>query len=164
MRIAPTAATAAAALLLLTSFDATGQTAPASGPSATTIGAGSSSAGSATGGTAGSAAAGGTSASTIGAGATSTGPAGSSQAIGGAGSAATVDGGKATSSNKIHENPNMLHDQAKARAQDGGTWSRSSTDTKVRDGEVTSTTKSMAHEPGGPPAKSRTTETVPAQR
>ena len=77
------------------------------------------------------------------------------------GSAAISDGGKATSSNKVHDNPNMMQDQAKARAQDGGTWSKSMTDTKLKQGELDSRTKSMSHEPGGPPAKSTSTAQVP---
>src|SRR3954463_504056 len=129
--------------------------------SATSVGSGGASVGAggsaATGGTAGSGAAGGTSASTLGTGGTSTGPAGTSSTIGGGGSAATSDGGKATTSNKVHENPNMLQDQAKARAQDGGTWSKSMTNTKIKEGELDSRTKSMAHQPGGPPVKSTTT-------
>jgi hypothetical protein len=129
--------------------------------SASTLGAGSSTGSSGTVGSGGSAAAGGTSASTLGLGGTSTGPAGTSSSIGGAGSDATADGGKATSSNKLHENPNMMHDQAKARAQDGGTWSKSMTDTKLKQGELDSRTKSMSHEPGGPPAKSTSTAQVP---
>jgi len=123
----------------------------ATAPSASTVGAGSSTDSSGTVGSGGSAAAGGT----------STGPAGTSSSIGGAGSAATSDGGTATSSNKVHENPNMLQDQAKARAQDGGTWSKSMTNTKIKEGELDSRTKSMAHEPGGPPVKSTTTQSVP---
>lgn len=119
--------------------------------------------GSATVGSGGSAAAGGTSASTLGLGATSTGPSGTSSTVGGAGSAAAVDG-KATSSNKVVDNPNMLKDQAKAKAQDGGTWSKSKTDTSVKSGDLSSTTKSMSHEPGGPPVKSTTSETVPVTR
>jgi hypothetical protein len=138
-------------------FAQTHQTAP----SASTVGAGSSSGSSGTVGTGGSSAAGGTSASTLGLGGTSTGPAGTSSSIGGGGSAAISDGGKATTSNKVQENPNMLKDQAKAKAQDGGTWSKSTTNTKIRDGELDSRTKSMAHEPGGPPAKSTTTQSVP---
>jgi hypothetical protein len=130
--------------------------------SASSAGAGSSSGGSGTVGTAGSGAAGGTSASTLGLGGTSTGPAGTSSTIGGGGSAATSDGGKAATSNKINENPNKLQDQAKARAQDGGTWSKSQTKTTIeKDGDLSSRTKSMAHEPGGPPAKSTTTQSVP---
>lgn len=134
---------------------------PSASPSAATVGAGSSSGSSGTVGTGGSAAAGGTSASTLGLGGTSTGPAGTSSSIGGGGSAATSDGGKATTSNKVHENPNMLQDQAKAKAQDGGTWSKSMTNTRIKDGELNSRTKSMAHEPGGPPVKSTTTQSVP---
>ena len=102
--------------------------------SASTLGAGSSTGSSATVGSGGSAAAGGTSASTLGLGGSSTGSAGTSSTIGGAGSAATADGGKATSSNKIHDNPDIMQDQAKARAQDGGTWSKSMTDTKLKNG------------------------------
>jgi len=131
--------------------------------SASTVGAGSTSGGSGTVGTAGSGAAGGTSASTLGTGGTSTGPAGTSSSIGGAGSAATSDGGKATTSSKVNENPNMLKDKEKARAQDGGTWSKSMTNTKIKEGELDSRTKSMAHEPGGPPAKSTTTQSVPVR-
>src|SRR6185295_15420931 len=100
-------------------------------PSATTVGAGAKSDGSSTIGTGGSAAAGGTSASTLGLGATSKGPNGTSSSIGGAGSAATVNG-KATSSTKVRSNPQMLQGQSKAKAQDGGTWSKSMTQTKVR--------------------------------
>ena len=131
--------------------------------SASTMGTGSASGGSGTVGTAGSGAAGGTSASTLGTGGTSTGPAGTSSTIGGGGSAATSDGGKATTSNKVHDNPNMLQDQAKAKAQDGGTWSKAMTDTKIKEGELDSRTKSMAHEPGSPPVKSTTTESVPVK-
>jgi hypothetical protein len=132
--------------------------------SASSVGAGSSSGSSGTVGTAGSGAAGGTSASTLGLGGTSTGPAGTSSTIGGGGSAATSDGGKATTSNRINENPNKLQDQAKAKAQDGGTWSKSQTKTTIKDGELDSRTRSMAHEPGGPPAKSTTTQSVPVTR
>lgn len=132
--------------------------------SASSVGAGSSSGQSGTVGTAGSGAADGTSASTLGLGGTSTGPAGTSSTIGGGGSAATSDGGKATTSNRINENPNKLQDQAKARAQDGGTWSKSHTKTTIeKDGDLSSRTKSMAHEPGGSPAQSTTTQSVPAR-
>lgn len=131
------------------------------GPSASTVGAGSSSGSSGTVGTGASAAAGGTSASTWGLGGTSTSPDGTSSSIGGGGSAATSHGGKATSSNKVNENKNMLQDQAKAKAREGGTWSKSMTNTRIKDGELDSRTKSMAHEPGGPPVKSTTTQSVP---
>jgi hypothetical protein len=128
--------------------------------SASTIGSGGSSVGpsgsAATGGTAGSAAVGGTSASTLGTGGTSTSPTGTtSSTIGSAGTAA--GGTKDTSSTKIGGNENNLHTMSKARAQDQGTWSRSMTKTKVHKGEVTSRTKAMAHQPGGPPAKSTST-------
>ena len=136
----------------------------ATAPSASTVGAGSSTGSSGTVGTAGSAAAGGTSASTLGLGGTSTGPAGTSSTIGGGGSAATSDGGKATTSNKVLENDNMLKDQAKAKAQDGGTWSKSMTNTKIKEGELDSRTKSMAHQPGGAPVKSTTTQSVPVTK
>jgi hypothetical protein len=131
----------------------------AAAQSASTVGAGSSSGGSATIGSGGSAAAGGTSASTLGAGGTSTAPSGTSSSIGSAGSAAAVDG-KATSSTKLNANPNKLQGMSKARAQDGGTWSRSMTKTKVKGDTLTSRTKSMAHEPGGAPAKSTTRQSI----
>lgn len=127
--------------------------------SASTTGAGGASGGSGTVGSGGSAAAGGTSASTLGLG----GRSGESATIGSGGSAATVDG-KARSDTKIHENPNMLHGQSRASAQDGGTWSKSRTKTKIKDDTLTSTTKSMSHEPGGPPEKSTTTESVDLNR
>jgi hypothetical protein len=128
--------------------------------SASTVGSAGKSSGpagtSATGGSAGSAAVGGTSASTIGSGGTSTSPTGTtSSSIGSGGSAA--GGIKNTSRTKIGGNQNNLHSMSRARAQDGGTWSRSSTRTKVHKGEVVSRTKSMAHEPGGAPVKSTTT-------
>jgi hypothetical protein len=125
-------------------------------PSAATVGSKTSHAGSTVGGTAGSAAAGGTSASTVGLGASSTGKKGTSSAVGGAGSAAAVDG-KATSNTKIRENPQMLRSQSRASAMDGGTWSKSMTNTRVRhDGDVWSRSRSMAHEPGGKPVMSTT--------
>jgi len=134
---------------------ALGTSAFAQAPSASTTGSGAASGSSGTIGSAGSGAAGGTSASTIGTGGTSTGPAGTSSSIGGAGTAA-APGGKVSSSNRVNGNSQMLQDQAKAKAQDGGTWSKSMTKTKVKGGELTSRTKSMAHEPGGKPAMSKT--------
>ena len=127
--------------------------------SASTIGSGGASSGpsgsAATGGTGGSAAVGGTSASTLGTGGTSTSPTGqTSSTLGTGGSAA--GGTKDTSSSKVHGNENNLHGMSKARAQDKGTWSKSMTKTKVHKGEVDSRTKSMAHQPGGPPVKSTT--------
>ena len=139
-----------ACVLALASSAAMAQT----GPSAATVGSKITREGNTAGGTAGSAAAGGTSASTIGLGASSTGGAGTSSAVGGAGSAAAVNG-RATSNTKIRENPQMMRAQSRARAADGGTWSRSMTNTKVRhDGDLSSRTRSMAHQPGGKPAMS----------
>lgn len=121
-------------------------------PSAATVGSKVSRGGYTTGGTAGSAAAGGTTASTIGLGAN----AGASSSVGGAGSAAAVNG-RAISNTRIRDNPQMLRSQSRARAWDGGTWSQSMTNTRVRhNGELSSWTRSMAHEPGAKPAMSRT--------
>jgi len=125
-------------------------------PSAQTVGSKVTTDDSATIGTAGSAAAGGTSASTIGLGANSTGKAGTSSVVGGAGSAAAASG-KVRSDTKIRENPQMLRSQSKAKAWDGGTWSKSASNTKVQhDGDLTSRTKSMSHVPGSKPAMSTT--------
>jgi hypothetical protein len=151
--------------LLMAAALTAGAPATAVAQSVSTVGSGGASAGAsgsaATGGTAGSAAAGGTSASTLGTGGTSTAPNGAtSSTIGSGGSAA--GGTRDTSSTKIHGNQNNLHGMSKARAQDKGTWSRSKTKTKVHKGDVSSRTKSMAHQPGGPPAKS--TSTVGAGR
>jgi len=68
--------------------------------------------------------------------------------------------GRATSSTKLNDNPNNMQGMSKARAQDGGTWSRSMTKTKLKGDTLSSRTKSMAHEPGGPPAKSTTRQSV----
>ena len=146
--------------LLLAAALATSLGSLAVAQSASTVGSGGSTSGpagsAATGGSAGSAAVGGTSASTVGSGGTSTSPTGTtSSSIGSGGSAA--GGIKNTSRTNIGGNANNLHSMSRARAQDRGTWSRSMTRTKVHKGEVSSTTKSMAHEPGGPPVKSRTT-------
>ena len=113
--------------------------------------------GSATGGSAGSAASGGTSASTVGTGGTSTGAnggTGSSLATGGA-----AAGGKTMNRSHVNETgQGGLNGQSKAMAHDGGTFSKSQTKTKVRDGEsVESRTKTMSHEPGSKPVKSTTT-------
>ncbi|MFC6790958.1 hypothetical protein ACFQE0_15860 [Methylobacterium komagatae] len=111
---------------------------------------------SATGGSAGSAAVGGTSASTVGTGGTSTGAngsTGSSLATGG-----SAAGGKTMDRSHVNGTGNGgLNGQAKAMAHDGGTFSKSHTQTKVRDGEVESRTKTMSHEPGSKPVKSTTT-------
>jgi len=142
--------------LLIAGVLATGVSGLALAQSASTIGSGAAStsptSSSATGGTGGSAAAGGTSASTLGLGATSTDESGTGSSLSSGGSAAggTHDRG----STKIHGNANNLHGMSKARAQDKGTWSDSKTHTKIHKGQVRSRTKSMAHEPGGPPVKS----------
>lgn len=129
--------------------------------SATTTGSGAATDSSATGGTAGSGAAGGTSATTLGTGGTSAGSTGTGSTIGSGGSAATPDG-RATSSTRMHENPNKLQGRSKSKAQDGGDWSKSQTKTTVRPGEgVESRTKTMSHQPGGPPAKSTTRTETP---
>ena len=125
-------------------------------PSATSIGSKVSKGGNTAGGSAGSAAAGDTSASTIGLGANSIGKGGTSTAVGAGGSAAAA-GGKVRSDTKIRENPQMLRGQARAKAWDGGTWSKSMTNTRMqRDGDLTSRTKAMSHVPGGKPAMSMT--------
>lgn len=113
--------------------------------------------GGATAGSAGSAASGGTAASTVGTGGTSTGAngsTGSSLATGGA-----AAGGKTMDRSHVNETgQGGLNGQSKAMAHDGGTFSKSHTKTKVRDGEaVESRTKTMAHEPGSKPVKSTTT-------
>jgi hypothetical protein len=56
----------------------------------------------------------------------------------------------------------MLHGKSQAHAKDqGGTWSKSKTQTKVKQGEeLSSRTKSMSHEPGGAPAKSTTSTNI----
>ncbi len=121
--------------------------------SASTIGAGGVArpAASATGGTGGSAAAGGTSASTLGA---RRRPAAARPR---SAPAAAPPAARATaSSTKLHGNANTMNGMSKARAQDKGTWSNSKTHTKIHKGEVSSRTKTMAHEPGGPPVKSTT--------
>jgi hypothetical protein len=110
--------------------------------------------GSATAGTGGSAAAGGTSATTLGTGGTSTGPSGSGSSLATGGSAA---GDKAKSRSHVNETGQGLNGQSKAMAHDGGTFSKSQTKTKVRDGEsVDSRTKTMSHVPGEKPVKSTT--------
>jgi hypothetical protein len=109
------------------------------------------------GGTGGSAAVGGTSASTVGTGGTSTSPAGTGSSIAGGGSAATVNGKAQARSHVNQGNGPVLNSNARAQAHDGGTFSRSQTRTKVKAGEqVQSTTKTMSHEPGSAPVKSRT--------
>jgi hypothetical protein len=62
-------------------------------------------------------------------------------------------GGKTSSRSNV--NSNGTNGQAKAMANEGGgTWSKSQTKVKDHKGELSTRTKSMAHEPGGPPVKS----------
>lgn len=82
---------------------------------------------------------------------------GTTATLGTGGSAAAADGKVKTKSHVV-DNPNNLMGTSQARAQDGGEWSRSKTKTRVKDGTLSSSTRSMAHEPGGAPTKS-TSET-----
>src|SRR4051812_18618058 len=133
-----------AALAQSASGAATGGASTSPGSSAATVGSG------------GSAASGGTSASTVGTGGTSTGAAGTSSSIGVGGSAA---GDKSSAKSKV--NPNATNAHANARANEGGgVWSRSQTHTKVHKGELSTRTRSMAHQPGGPPVKSTVNSTA----
>jgi hypothetical protein len=149
--------TAAAAVLLL------GGTAAGFAQSASTVGSGAGSVGasgsSGVVGTGGSAAAGGTSASSLGLGAESTTPTTSSSSLGTGGSAAAVDG-HVMSHSGVHGNRNLSGQSMNQAHQPGGVWSKSHTQTHVRQGDLTSRTKSMAHEPGGPPVKSATGSSV----
>jgi hypothetical protein len=103
----------------------------------------------------GAAATGATSATTLGTGAACQTVDGTSKTIGSGGSAAAVDG-KADSDTKIVENPNKLKAMSRARAQDGGEWSKSKTKTTVQDDSLASTTRTMSHVPGEAPVKSNT--------
>ena len=78
---------------------------------------------------------------------------GSSLATGG-----SAAGGKTMDRSHVNETGNGgLNGQSKAMAHDGGTFSKSHTKTKVKDGEsVDSRTKTMSHEPGSKPVKSTT--------
>src|SRR3954454_4062011 len=109
------------------------------------------------GGTGGSAAVGGTSASTVGTGGTSTSPTGTGSSIAGGGSAAAANGRAQSGSHVNRGNGPVLNSNTRAQAHDGGTFSRSQTRTKVKAGEdVQSTTRTMSHQPGSAPVKSRT--------
>ena len=111
-------------------------------------------------GSGGSAAAGGTSASGLSSGGTSTDESGTGSSVGAGGSAAAADG-KTMSKSKVNENPNMLQGQTMQKAQDGGTWSKVKSKSKVRPGEDLDTrTKSMSHEPGGAPVQSTTQQSI----
>ena len=109
--------------------------------------------GSAAAGSAGTAAVGGNSASTLGAGAVSNGPKGDASALGMGASAA---GDNAKTRAGVHGN-NNLNGNAMAMAHDGGDWAKSHTVCHDRSDSVACRTKSMAHEPGGPPVKSSST-------
>ena len=47
--------------------------------------------------------------------------------------------------------------------QQGGVWSKSHTQMHIHKGEVRTRTKSMAHQPGGPPVKSGSSVNVGGQ-
>jgi hypothetical protein len=112
--------------------------------------------GAATIGSGGSAAAGGTSATTLGTGAVCNTGDGTNATIGSGGTAAAADG-RADSRTRVNANENNLNAKSDAMAQDGGTWSKSKTQTKIHQGEeLSSTTKSMSHVPGEKPVKSTT--------
>src|SRR5437762_3378577 len=106
--------------------------------------------GSATAGSGGTAAVGGNSASTIGAGAASNSPNGDAGALG-TGAAAAGDNTKPRAD--VHGN-NNLNGNAMAMAHDGGDMAKSHTVCHDRSDSVNCRTKTMAHEPGGPPVKS----------
>jgi len=108
--------------------------------------------GSAAGGSAGTASVGGNSASTLGAGAVSNGANGNSSALG-MGSSAAGDNAKTRAG--VHGN-NNLNGNAMAMAHDGGDMAKSHTVCHDRSDSVECRTKTMAHEPGGPPVKSTT--------
>lgn len=120
-------------------------------------------AGSATAGTGGSAAAGTTSASSLGLGGTSIGADGTTSSVLGTGaSAAGAEGANIHTRTHVNENPNGVQGRSRAQSVDQGTFSRSQTRTRVTSGEqVTSTTRTMSHEPGEKPVKSTTTTTEP---
>ena len=106
--------------------------------------------GSATAGSGGTAAVGGNSASTLGAGAVSNGANGNAAAMGMGASAA---GDNAKTRAGVHGN-NNLNGNAMAMAHDGGDMAKSHTVCHDKSDSVDCRTKTMAHEPGGPPVKS----------
>ena len=97
--------------------------------------------------------------STVGTGAGSVGASGSSGVVGTGGSAAAVNG-HVMSHSGVHGNRNLNGQSMDQAHQPGGVWSKSHTVTHDRQGELTSRTKSMAHETGGPPVKSTTGSSV----
>lgn len=72
------------------------------------------------------------------------------------GSAAAING-RAMSRSGVHGNNNLSGQSMNQAHQPGGDWSKVHSVTHDRKGAITSRTKSMAHEPGGPPAKSTST-------
>jgi len=106
--------------------------------------------GSAAAGSAGTAAVGGNSASTLGAGAVTNSPNGDASALG-MGSSAAGDNAKTRSG--VHGN-NNLNGNTMAMAHNGGDMAKSHTVCHDRSDSVDCRTKTMAHEPGGPPVKS----------
>lgn len=96
-----------------------------------------------------------TSATTLGTGAACQTGEGTSKMIGSGGSAAAI-GGKTDSDTKLLENPNKLKAMSRAKAQDGGEWSKSKTKTTVNDDSLASTTRTISHVPGAAPVKSTT--------
>ena len=117
--------------------------------------------GGAAAGSAGTASVGGNSASTVGAGAVSNSPSGDASALG-VGASAAGDNSKSRAA--VHGN-NNLNGNAMAMAHDGGTMAKSHTVCHDRDDSVACRTKTMAHEPGGPPVKSTSegAATIPQQ-
>jgi hypothetical protein len=117
--------------------------------------------GSATAGSAGTAAVGGNSASTLGTGAVSNSSKGDSSALAMGGSAA---GDNTKTRSAVHGN-NNVNGNAMAMAHDGGEMAKSHTVCHDRDDSVNCRTKTMAHEPGGPPVKSTSegSATIPQQ-
>jgi len=106
--------------------------------------------GSAAAGSAGTASVGGNSASTVGAGAVSNSPRTDASALG-VGASAAGDNTKTRAA--VHGN-NNLNGNAMAMAHEGGTMAKSHTVCHDGSDAVSCRTKSMAHEPGGPPVKS----------
>ena len=106
--------------------------------------------GSAAAGSAGTAAVGGNSASTLGSGAVSNSPNGDASALGMGASAA---GDNAKTRAGVHGN-NNLNGNTMAMAHNGGDMAKSHTVCHDRSDSVDCRTKTMAHEPGGPPVKS----------
>ena len=117
--------------------------------------------GSAAAGSAGTAAVGGNSASSVGAGAVSNSRSSDASAMG-MGASAAGDNSKSRAA--VHGN-NNLNGNAMAMTHDGGEMAKSHTVCHDRSDSVECRTKTMAHEPGGPPVKSTSegTATMPVR-